>query len=358
MSQPEPPAPTDRRRLLRGLASLPLAAKAAPATAAGPERPWHHLADGTFRNPPGSPVRGGDGAAWRAFLYRRLVAPPAPPPLPEGHVLPAAAMAAGLASAAPDSVTWLGHAAFLVRIGGRGILIDPYLSERASPFGFFGPRRFAGPALPPERLPRVDILLLSHNHYDHLDLPSLARLPGLEQAQVVVPLGVGRYLRELRLGALLEVDWRQRVEPAGVAVTAVPAIHFSKRGLFDRNATLWAGYLIEAGGRRLLFSGDTAYGPVFRETAAGLPAPELALVPIGAYAPRALMQASHCTPEEGVQIGRDWGARRLCAMHWGAIQLTDENPFEPPGRFRAAARAAGYADEDAWVMAIGETRPW
>ena len=155
MSQPEPPAPTDRRRLLRGLASLPLAAKAAPATAAGPERPWHHLADGTFRNPPGSPVRGGDGAAWRAFLYRRLVAPPAPPPLPEGHVLPAAAMAAGLASAAPDSVTWLGHAAFLVRIGGRGILIDPYLSERASPFGFFGPRRFAGPALPPERLREV-----------------------------------------------------------------------------------------------------------------------------------------------------------------------------------------------------------
>ena len=358
MRHDDTPASPDRRTLLRGLATLPLAAARPRAAAAGPDRPWHHLADGTFRNPPGSPVRGGDGSVWRAFLYRRLVSPPPAPKVPEGHVLSAAAMAAGLADATRDSITWLGHAAFLVRIAGRSVLIDPYLSERASPFSFFGPRRFAGPALPPERLPPVDLLLLSHNHYDHLDLPALARLPGLERARAVMPLGVSRYLGDVPLAGLIEVDWRQRVAVAGVTVTAVPAIHFSKRGLLDRNATLWAGYLIEAGGRSLLFTGDTAYGPVFRETAAGLPTPELALVPIGAYAPRELMQASHCTPEEGVQIGRDWGASRLCAMHWGAIQLTDEDPFEPPGRFRMAARAAGYADGDAWLMAIGETRPW
>jgi L-ascorbate metabolism protein UlaG (beta-lactamase superfamily) len=276
--------------------------------------------------------------------------------VPEGHVLSAEAALAGLAGPGGERVTWLGHAAFLVRLGGRTILTDPYLSRRASPFAGFGPARFAGPALPPERLPPVDLLLLSHNHYDHLDLRTLDRLPGMAAATALMPLGVGRYLEREHFAAVLELDWLQRIEVAGVTVTAVPAIHFSKRGLFDRNATLWCGYLIEAGGRTILFSGDTAYGPVFKEIAPKLPRPELALVPIGAYAPRLLMKGTHCTPEEGVRIGRDWNAPRLAAMHWGTIQLTDEPPFEPPERFRAAAAAAGYAEADAWTLAIGETR--
>lgn len=356
---PDPSAPT-RRHLLRTLAALPLSLlrpRPSEAAAGGTARPWHHLADGTFRNPPGSPERGGGFGEWAGFFYRRLVRPPAPPAVPPGHVLDPEAAIEGLeATVGVDSVTWLGHAAFLFRLGGRTILTDPYLSERASPFTGFGPARFAGPALPPERLPPVDLLLLSHNHYDHLDMPALARLPRLAGASVVMPLRVGRYLDPDRFAQALEVDWLQRVEIAGIAVTAVPAVHFSKRGLFDRNASLWCGYLIEAGGRCVLFTGDTAYGPVFRTTAAGLPRPELACVPIGAYEPRLLMRGSHCTPEEAVAIGRDWGAARLCAMHWGTIQLTDEPPFEPPGRFRAAASAAGYAGEDVWTLAIGETR--
>jgi L-ascorbate metabolism protein UlaG (beta-lactamase superfamily) len=354
------PPSTARRRLLGLLAALPFGMvrrTSASATVPGVARPWHHLPDGTFRNPPGSPERGGGFAEWSAFFYRRLVRPPEPPVLPPDHVLPEAAAAAGLAdSDGAASVTWLGHASFLIRLGGRTLLTDPYLTERASPFSGFGPARFARAGLPPERLPPIDVLLLSHNHYDHLDLRALERIGGLERTTAVMPLGVSRYLDPGRFGRAFQVDWMQRVEAAGISITAVPAIHFSKRGLFDRNATLWCGYHLEAGGRSLLFTGDTAYGPVFKETAARLPAPELALVPIGAYEPRLLMRGSHCTPEEAVQIGRDWGARRLCAMHWGTIQLTDEPVLEPPARFAAAAAAGGYAPDDAWTLAIGETR--
>lgn len=333
-----------------------LPASATTATAAG--APWHHLPDGTFRNPPGSPGRGGTPAEWRSFMYRRLIQRTPAPALPAGHVLSAADALAGLAAAGGDSVTWLGHACFLIRLGGRTLLTDPYLTRRASPFAWFGPERLAGPSLPPERLPPIDVLLLSHNHYDHLDLRALARLGDTSRTVAVMPLRVARYLDTSRFAMTVELDWLQRTEVAGIGITATPAIHFSKRGLFDRNASLWCGFHLQAGGRALLFTGDTAYGPVFAQVAPRLPRPDLALVPIGAYDPRPLMQGSHCTPEEGVRIGSDWRAPRLCGMHWGTIQLTDEPPFEPPQRFRAAAAAAGYAEPDAWVMAIGETRGW
>ena len=344
--------------MLAQLAALPLAA--IRPSAASPDQgmlPWHHLPDGTFRNPPGSPERGGSPAEWRSFFWRRLVEPAPAPALPDGHVLPTETALAGIAAAGDrDSVTWLGHASFLLRLGGRTILTDPFLTERASPLPWFGPRRIAGPGLPPELLPPLDLLLLSHNHYDHLDLRALARVRALERTSVIMPLRLSRYLDTGSFTQAIELDWLQQTEIAGIRITALPAIHFSKRGLFDRNASLWCGFLLEAGGPSILFTGDTAYGPVFAETAARVAPPDLALVPIGAYEPRALMVGSHCTPEEGVRIGREFGARRLCGMHWGTILLTDEPAFEPPGRFRAAARAHGYADDDAWALAIGETR--
>ena len=347
-----------RRRLMGLLAAMPFGTRSLAASP--PETgmlPWHHLSDGTFRNPQGSPEPGGTPAEWRSFMWRRLVERPPPVVVPDGHVLPKREAAAGLEVAAGrDSVTWLGHASFLIQLGGRRILTDPFLSERASPFSFFGPRRLAGPSLGAADLPPVDILLLSHNHYDHLDLAALAALPDGGRATAVMPLRVSRYLESNHFAATVELDWLQQTEIAGVRITALPAIHFSKRGLFDRNASLWCGFLLEAAGRTVLFTGDTAYGPAFGEVAPRLPRPDLALVPIGAYEPRTLMQGSHCTPEEGVQIGRDFGARRLCGMHWGTIQLTDEPVFEPPERFRAAAAAAGYAEDDTWRLAIGETR--
>ena len=277
--------------------------------------------------------------------------------LPDGHVLSDAQVAEGLDRLQSGTgVLWLGHASFLIRMAGRTILTDPYLTDYASPFRRFGPRRFAPPALPPERLPAIDILLLSHNHYDHLDLRALDRLSGRDRTMVVTPLGVTRYLDRRSFAATYELDWHQAFDAGGVTVRAVPAIHFSKRGLFDRNATLWCGFRLETQHQAIHFTGDTAYGPVFKELGARYPAPDLALVPIGAYQPELLMQGSHCTPEEAVALARDLGAKRMAAMHWGTIRLTDEPAFEPPGRFRQAAQGRGYDAASAWLMAIGEAR--
>jgi L-ascorbate metabolism protein UlaG (beta-lactamase superfamily) len=347
-----------RRRLLALLAALPFASRSPHAAASEASmRPWHHLPDGTFRNPPGSPERGGSSADWRTFLWRRLIERAPTPTLPDGHVLSQEATLAGIgATGGEDSVTWLGHASFLIRLGGRTILTDPFLTERASPLPWFGPQRIAGPGLSPALLPPIDLLLLSHNHYDHLDLRALAQLREPAGMGVVMPLRLSHYLDTGRYAQAIELDWLQQAEVAGVHITALPAIHFSKRGLFDRNASLWCGFMLEAGGRRILFTGDTAYGPIFAETAARMAPPDLALIPIGAYAPRPLMVGSHCTPEEGVRIGREFGAGRLCGMHWGTILLTDEPAFEPPARFKVAAVAEGYAEADAWTLAIGETR--
>ena len=229
-----------RRGVIAALAALGSGLGARPAAALDlGMRPWHHLPDGTFRNPPGSPERGGTPAEWRSFLWRRLVDPPPVPVIPDGHVLPAETALAQLAAAdGRDSVTWLGHASFLIRIGGRTLLTDPYLTERASPLPWFGPRRLAGPSLAAGQLPPIDVLLLSHNHYDHLDLRALAQLGDTSAVRAVMPLRVSRYVERHRYAETIELDWLQTAQVAGVAITALPAIHVSKRGLFDRNASL------------------------------------------------------------------------------------------------------------------------
>jgi N-acyl-phosphatidylethanolamine-hydrolysing phospholipase D len=346
-----------RRALNRVLGLLPFALAGCAADSVGEDaaRPWHHGPDG-FRNPPGSPPRGGDFGDWFRFFTRNLGGRPSIE-VPEGHVLDPAEVEAGLTAHNPiDALTWLGHASFLIQIDGRRILTDPYLTDYASPVAPLGPKRFAGPGLAPDRLPRVDVLLLSHNHYDHMDLTAIEALAGKDHIQVVVPLGLGHYFTERGYSHVQEMDWHDRMEVADLQIQALPAIHFSKRTLFDRNQTLWTGYAIQGREHRIYFAGDTGFGPVFRELGQGLAPFDVALLPIGAYEPRLLMRAVHATPEEAVQIGRELRARRLVGMHWGTISLTEEPPFEPPERFRAAARAAGYAKADSWVMSIGETR--
>jgi N-acyl-phosphatidylethanolamine-hydrolysing phospholipase D len=358
MTDEAPRSGLTRRALARGLAALPLGlAGCTSADPGAPGRPYHHTADG-FRNPPGSPERGGDFGDWTSFLFRRLGRGSPDVVLPNGHVLPTAEVHAGIdGQNGADSLTWLGHASFLIRLDGCTVLTDPFLTDYASPLAPLGPRRFAPPALRPDQLPRVDVLLLSHNHYDHLDLATIEALPGKTQIQVVVPLRLAGYFGERGYPNVQELDWHQQTVVGGLRVTALPAIHFSRRTLFDRNQTLWTGYVIESRRKRLHFAGDTAYGPVFAELAAGLDPFDLALLPIGAYEPRVLMRGSHTTPEEAVQVGRELRAARLVAMHWGSIVLTEEPPFEPPERFRRAAAAAGYRDDTAWVLRIGETRP-
>ena len=348
-----------RRGFNRLLAALPFLAGACTGSSerALAGRPDHHTANG-FRNPPGSPESGGDFGDWAGFFWRNAnrdgeVA------IPDGHVLPKERVIAGLASD-DDRLTWLGHASFLLRLDGMTIVTDPFLSDHASPFPPLGPKRVVPPALRVDELPPIDLLLITHNHYDHLDLPSLDALPLAPDARAVLPLGLRGYAENRGFAEIVELDWHDRVSVGGLTVTALPAIHMSKRGLFDRNKTLWTSYGLQSAHRHIYVAGDTAYGPVFKSQVfkSMSPAPgfDLGLVPIGAYEPRLLMQGVHTTPEEAVAIGRDLGIRRLVGKHWGTIQLTDEPLFEPPGRFRAAARASGYADVDVWVMKIGETR--
>ncbi|HYM31375.1 MAG TPA: MBL fold metallo-hydrolase [Candidatus Cybelea sp.] len=321
------------------------------------ERPDHHTERG-FRNPPGSPVRQSERRAYWRFVWRRILKAQHRPAVPFDHALSANETLAGLAAHARlDSVTWLGHAAFLLRLAGRTILLDPYLGEFASPVPGFGPRRFAKPALRAEHLPPIDTLIVSHNHYDHLCAPTVRALAGKRHMQVVVPLGLARFFRRRGYRHVHELDWHQHVDLEGLRVRALPAVHWSKRTPFDRNRSLWASFALTTPERRVWFAGDTGFGPVFEELGSKYGPFDLALVPIGAYAPRHIMEAHHATPEEALRIAELMGARHVIGMHWGTVVLTDEHPFEPPERFRRAARHSSYGDERAWLLRIGETRP-
>ena len=321
-------------------------------------RPWHHLADGTFRNPRGSPAR---SATWRdygPYVLRMIAKSMEKVDVPPGHVLPepeAVAAFRHAREAGPDSLTWLGHASFLIRTGGLTIVTDPYLTTYAGPQGF-GPRRYVPSGISIENLPSIDVLLISHNHYDHLDERTIEQLPGKERMIVLAPLRLGDFFRARGYRYVVDLDWHERFDIEGVSFTALPAVHWSRRTSFDVNRTLWTGFAIRSATQHIFFGGDSAYGPVFREIGETYGPFDTALIGIGAYEPRVLMQAAHTNPEEAVEIGADIGARRLVGMHWGTVVLTEEPQFEAPDRFRAAARKRGFDDERVWIMRIGETR--
>ncbi|MEM7219581.1 MAG: MBL fold metallo-hydrolase [Pseudomonadota bacterium] len=323
--------------------------------AAEQKKPPHHQDNGTFINPPGSPERSHGAGEMLGFMLRVPFARPGP--VPDGHSIrldaPPQAPDPGAAAA-----TWLGHASFLLQLPGLTVLTDPYLTAAAGPMGI-GPRRFVPAALEPESLPPVDVIVVSHNHYDHLDLAALKRYPHKRGVRVIVPLGLGRKISRLGYEQVTEQDWWQSISVRdGFSITTLPAVHFSGRGLFDRNRTLWASFAIETPQTRVWFGGDTGYGEVFKEIGTRAGPFDMALVPIGAYAPRSVMRPVHVNPEEAVQILNDIGARRAIGMHWGTIMLTTEPAFEAPTRFRAAADAQNFGAANAWTLAIGETRDW
>jgi N-acyl-phosphatidylethanolamine-hydrolysing phospholipase D len=251
------------------------------------------------------------------------------------------------------SLTWIGHASFLVRLDGATFLTDPVWSDRASPLSFAGPRRLVPPGVPLEVLPKVDVALLSHDHYDHTDLPTV-RLLAAHGVPFVVPRGVGELVRGAGGVTAGELGWWESVGVAGVTVTCVPSRHFSGRTIRDRNHRLWAGFVVSGKTRRFYHAGDTAIFDGFAEIGRRTGPIDVALLPIGAYEPRAMMGPIHLNPEEAVQAALDLGARRAIGMHFGTFDLADEPLDEPPRRFLAEAARRGLADR-ASVMAIGET---
>lgn len=242
-------------------------------------------------------------------------------------------------------VTMVGHATLLIQIAGLNILTDPVWSDRASPLGFAGPRRVTSPGVELAALPPIDAILLSHNHYDHLDMASLKALHARHDPLIITPLGndtiVHRYLPTARIQA---GDWGDHFDVApGARVHIVPALHWSSRGPRDRRMALWGGFMLEAAGKRIYFAGDTGYGTgnIFRTIGARFGTVDLAILPIGAYDPRWFMGAQHCDPEEAIRIMVDVGANAAVGMHWGTFKLTDEDRVDPERRLAAGLTAHG-----------------
>ena len=221
-------------------------------------------------------------------------------------------------------VTLVNHSTVLLQQRSSNILTDPIWSERSSPFSWVGPRRRREPGVSWENLPLIDAVLVSHNHYDHMDLPTLRRLATRGNSKFIVPAGAGRLLRSAKLESVHELDWGQSLSLQNFTVHCVPALHFSARGLFDRNKSLWCGYVIEFRERLAYFAGDTAFGPHFAQIRELFRSPRLALLPIGAYQPRWFMSPVHMGPDEAVRAHEILGAETSVAIHHGTFQLADD----------------------------------
>ena len=352
--------------VLRGRAVHGAGAEGGALSAGAPEegRPAHHAPDGTFRNPwPDSEPHGLVAVArmlWgqrgrRASSPVRGVFPTATPQVVRPRADQAIAMA-----------TWLGHDTTLLQVGGLNVLLDPVWSERASPLQWTGPRRMMPPPLALEALPPLDLVLVSHSHYDHLDRDTVRALARAHpDATWIAPLGLGLYLRDFGVTEVVELDWWQRAAVRGATITATPARHFSARRAGDRNRTLWCGYALEVAGRRAWFAGDTATHPEFRRIGERCGPFDLVLMPVGAYDPRWFMRVVHVNPEEAVEAYRElcsaWPSAPLpqcLAIHWGTFRLTSEPMDEPPRRARAAWARAALDPALLWIAAFGETRGW
>lgn len=335
-----------------------------------PARP-HHTTEGFKNNYLGSVTKSqGDFFRWQ---YQRLVdGLPKPPQAPTPTMLPDQAFIQGNGKAATPAkmkpaITWIGHATMLVQANGLNVLTDPIFSERASPIQSVGPKRAQPPGLSLEQLPPIDVVLISHNHYDHLDKNSVLSLANRAQAATLflVPLGVKALFDDLGIKNVKELDWWDSVNVKGVEFNFTPVQHWSARGLGDRSQTLWGGWAVLGAHTHWYFSGDTGYSQDFadtqkrfadRQTPAKGGGFDLALIAVGAYEPRWFMKDQHVNPAEAVQIHFDLKAKRSVGVHWGTFNLTDEPLDQPPKDLALAVKERELAADAFTVMAIGETR--
>ena len=258
----------------------------------------------------------------------------------------------------PRTITWIGHATLLVQVDGLSVLTDPNWSERAGPTSFIGSRRLNAPGLAFEALPRVDVVTISHDHYDHLDLPTVKRLAAAHDPLFVVPLGLKAWFADNDMHRVVELDWWQEHEHRGVRFVCLPAQHFSQRSFWDGNRRLWATWAVLGRQRRFYHGGDTGYFASFKEIGRRFGPFDVAALPIGAYLPPEIMKWVHTTPEQAVQAFVDLDARTMLGMHWGTFDLADEPLDEPPARMLADIARRGIDSSRAWVLKIGETRAW
>jgi N-acyl-phosphatidylethanolamine-hydrolysing phospholipase D len=341
------------------------------ALAADPSAKTHHRANGFQNNYLDFEPKGlGALLKWQFDSFRNGLPKPATMPTPRvAPDLPLIHANASAGTSMTPTLTWIGHATMLAQLGGLNLITDPVFSERVSPLSFIGPKRHVPPGLSLAQLPHIDVVLISHNHYDHLDDASVRALAAQAGGSplFVVPLGIKAWMAERGISNVVELDWWQSHPVASkmgaVDVVLTPVQHWSGRGLNDRLATLWGGYAVFAPDQHLFFSGDTGYSKDFSDIREHF-APrqrdgggfDIALIAVGAYEPRWFMTSQHVNPAEAVQIHFDLGAKRSVGVHWGTFALTDESLDTPPLALAEARAAKGLADEQFFVMAVGETR--
>lgn len=334
--------------------AMNMTCKSIEATRPATNVPAHHRTSG-FRNPHDDSDRG-LLAFLKWQLHRGPYEPPALPAVDIPNYRPEFAPPDHERIQTPDpdqiQITWIGHATFLVQVAGVNLLTDPIFSQRCSPVSFSGPERVARPGLTFDELPEIHAVVISHNHYDHLDAPTIERLGS--RPQYFVPLGLTAWFRTHGIARVFEADWWQSCRFRGLRFHAVPAQHFSGRSPFDRDKTLWCGWVIESPLGNIYFAGDTGYSPAFREIGERFGSMVVAMIPIGAYKPRWFMSPVHVDPPQAVRIHQDVRSQNSLAMHWGTFNLTDERLAEPPVYLAKALDDAGIGAEQFRVLRFGE----
>ena len=256
-----------------------------------------------------------------------------------------------------DYVAWIGHATFLIKLGNTTIITDPVFETNMGPL-IFGPKRYVKPAINLKEMPEVNLFLLTHNHYDHLSTRTIQRFP-YKKAKVLTPLKLGKYFTRNGFKNVSEMDWYDEIKINDLKITFVPAVHWSKRGLWDTNKTLWGSFLIEYNNKKIFFACDTGYGNIYKDLGRKYGPIDLTFINIGAYnfypmSPRKDKSIYHTNPEEALNIGKDLKSKKVLGMHWGTVVLSLEPIFDPPKRFKTSSNQYGYHTKDAIIFKIGQ----
>ena len=318
------------------------------------KKPYHHLPDGTFRNPEGSPKRD-ENIKWsfRAFNKEKKKIKIE---YPKDHVINSSQVLKELEKHSyEDYVAWIGHATFLIKLGDTTIITDPLFSKNSGPL-IFGPKRYVDSAIRLNELPKTDLFLLTHNHYDHLDYSTIRNFP-YKKSKVIIPLKLSKYFTRNGFKDVNELDWYEEIKVNDdLKVTLLPAVHWSKRTLTDTNKTLWGNFLIEYKDKKIFFACDTGYGDIYKLLGNKYGPIDLTFINIGAYNFKPMFDRSiyHATPEEALNIAQDLNSKKVIGMHWGTIVLSLEPIMEPPIRFKDNAEKYGFTKENTILFKIGQ----
>ena len=321
--------------------------------------PYHHLPNGTFRNPEGSPKVEDFGFNW-SFKVFNEEKKKINIDVPSGHVLNKKEVLENLKKYKNnDYVAWIGHATFLIKLGNTTIITDPVFEKNMGPL-IFGPKRYVDPAINLKEMPEVNLFLLTHNHYDHLSTRTIQRFP-YKKTKVLVPLKLGKYFTRNGYSDVKEMDWYDEIKVNDLKITFMPAVHWSKRSLWDTNKTLWGNFLIEYKDKKILFSCDTGYGNIYKKLGEKYGPIDLTFINIGAYnfypmSPRKDKSIYHTNPEEALNVAQDLKSKKVIGMHWGTVVLSLEPIMEPPVRFKENAEKYGFKKEDVIIFKIGEVQ--